>query len=244
MIFFHLPVPFEKGDIIMIEGGEPGVLTSIPHWWGKDERTDNLYYEDFLAGKRGDGSDMTCNSVYFGNDGGLIEDHEPFSLLDLRYYRKELKGRERFLKYLSYYIKENNNNIAWLINVFYKFQAEAESEKASSLFGGFYLTLEESEKLREGKKEATSVLSAKGLIWSVSEGLIYERIPNDILPENTTGEKIYSYYPRGRVEIVDSETKIYMNPNTLNEYTEEQITEATGIYGRKIRMIADGSAHY
>ena len=134
-IFFHLPVPFKKGDLVVNNEGRPSVLTYMPHWGEK--------YEDYLSGKRGDGSDMIWHGIFNIDWGYLVEDCDPWSLLSLQYYREELKGSERFLKYLSKYIKEDDDGIAWLLNVYQKFQTEAISEEARSLFGGWYLPLEE-----------------------------------------------------------------------------------------------------
>jgi hypothetical protein len=57
------------------------------------------------------------------------------------YYNKELEGQERFLKYLSRYIKGDEKDVDWLINVFMIFKKEAEYKSANQLFGGWYREL-------------------------------------------------------------------------------------------------------
>ena len=137
LIFFHLPVPFEKGDLVTMEyDKKPRVLVQIPHWYkGK------YSYDEFVSGKRGDGSDMLGDYYFIGQNGLLTRDHGISDLHLIRYFKGELKGQNRFLKHLSQYIMNNDESIDWLINVFCKFKAEAELEKVDSLFGGWYIGL-------------------------------------------------------------------------------------------------------
>ena len=134
MLFIHLPVPFQRGDIVTVEDcelPEPRVLADLPHWWSDR-------YEDFISGKIGDGSDMIPYFYFINEDGVLIRDHSnPYDLWGLRYFTGELKGQDRFLKILSQYIKseKHGNSIDWLINVFLKYRAEAESDELNRLFG-------------------------------------------------------------------------------------------------------------
>jgi hypothetical protein len=140
MIFMHLPVPFEEGDIVTIENGKPGVLVNIPQWDKYGPK-----YEERLAGKSSDGSDMTASCYFTGEDGRLIQDVWPYGLWKLRYFNGELTNRDRFLKYLSQYIKNKDSAVDWLINVFLKFKEEADSKESGGLFGHWYLELEEND---------------------------------------------------------------------------------------------------
>jgi len=145
MIFFDLPVPFEKGAIVTMANGSPGVLDSISHWWAR-EKGYNYDYQDLVSGKQYDGSDMIAYLYFFEcYKGNFILDHDDDTLDKLTYYRKELIGRERFLKYLSRSIKTGDYSIDWLINVFCKFQAEGINEDISRLFGSFYKKLDDEE---------------------------------------------------------------------------------------------------
>lgn len=139
MHFFHLPVPFVKGDLVTFNDGKPYVLDWLPHWINDERRK----YEDYIIGKRGDGSDM-CATGYFMHEGELSRDNgPPYMIWQLSYYKGELKGEDRFLKYLSKYIKEKDESLDHLIAVYMKFYTEAQSEQFSKLFGGWYLPLED-----------------------------------------------------------------------------------------------------
>jgi hypothetical protein len=141
MIFFHLPIPFEKGDLVMTEEEKPFVLDWLPHWGTGNKFT----YEDYVAGKNGDGSDMIAN-CYHINQGRLERDYVHNGVYCLRYFTGELKGQEKFLKYLSQYIKTKDDSIDWLIAVYCKFKSEAEHENWNELFGsGWFRSLEEEE---------------------------------------------------------------------------------------------------
>ena len=145
LIFFHLPVPFEKGDLVTMEyDGKPRILVDIPHWY-----TGNRPYEEFLSGKFGDGSDMLGRYYYIGENGTLENDHGITDLHMIRYFTGELKGQERFLKYLSQYIKNKDESIDWLINLFCKFKAEADFKELDNLFGGWYRSLEDEDAVRD-----------------------------------------------------------------------------------------------
>ena len=137
-IFIDLPVPFKKGDIVTKSDNKPRVLINIPHWY-KGKRS----YKDFVSGKIGDGSDMLGDYYYIGDDGTLERDHGIGDLYQIRYFTDELQGQERFLKYLSRYIKSKDESIDWIINIFNKFKAEADLYELNNLFGKWYRDLDE-----------------------------------------------------------------------------------------------------
>jgi len=68
------------------------------------------------------------------------------------------------------------------------------------------------------------------------------------LPKRETGNKLYNYYPRGRVEIRNSKAVIYANGNIADEkllkWTINQfnLTKENGI--EKVEIKADMSNHY
>jgi len=136
-IFIDLPVPFKKGDIVTKGDNKPRVLINIPHWY-RGKRP----YIDFVLGKIGDGSDMMGDYYYIGEDGTLERNHGIGDLYQIRYFTEELQGQERFLKYLSRYIKNKDNSIDWIINVFNKFKAEADLENLNNLFGRWHNNLD------------------------------------------------------------------------------------------------------
>lgn len=142
MIFFHLPVPFVKGDLVRFNSiysdDKPFVLDWLPHWLDNDRRK----YEDYVTGRRGDGSDM-CAGVYYMAEGGLTrDDGPPYALWQMCYCEAELVGEDRFLKHLSQYTAQNIDAIDWLLAVYMKYHTEAENKKWSSLFGGWFLALD------------------------------------------------------------------------------------------------------
>ena len=141
MIFIHIPVPFEKGDLVEYEG-KPGIIISdLPH-------ADVKFYERGLAGSL-DGRDMVA-LTYFGVD--YFIDHEHPLYHELKYFTGELKGKDRFLKYLSRYIKEKDDNILQLLAVFRILEAEAESERINERFRGLKILDEEDERKSDGNR--------------------------------------------------------------------------------------------
>jgi hypothetical protein len=124
-IFINIPIPFQQGDLVERDG-KPFVLTYLPHW-----RTEKpgITYEELVSGKKGDGSDMHANVHYLGARGVFYYDHVPF--YGLKLWHGELKGKERFLRHLSGFIKKYNNinehDLTSLISAYCKFTADAES---------------------------------------------------------------------------------------------------------------------
>jgi len=66
-IFIHIPMPFEKGDLVEFVGDPddngPCVLRDLPHW--------QQNYEKRLSGEMSDGSDMIA-WIYFMDDEGQL----------------------------------------------------------------------------------------------------------------------------------------------------------------------------
>ncbi|MCL2153155.1 MAG: hypothetical protein FWH57_09415 [Oscillospiraceae bacterium] len=135
-IFVHIPVPFEKGDLVTMDIDKPRVLVWTPQWGGTRHPS-----EDCLSGHQSYGSYIFAQCYYFDND-HLILDYIKYKPLNLQYFKGELEGQERFLEYLSKYMKAKDDNIDWLINVFSKFKAETEYEKIKGYFDGWYQSLE------------------------------------------------------------------------------------------------------
>ena len=142
MIFIHIPVPFEKGDLVLMRNGTPCVLTDIIH----DYQGVKYNYEDFISGVAcSDGSDFVAHGFYFC-DTKLIWDADPYNLHDFIYFNGELQGHQEFLKYLSRYIKGKDEDLAWLLNLYYMFKTKSEYEKAHSMFDRWFISLEEEDK--------------------------------------------------------------------------------------------------
>ena len=113
--------------------GKPYVLNLLPHWYLNND------YENFVSGKKGDGSDMVADVYFIDENSALMRDWgPPFEFLNLKIFRGKLEGQDCFLEYLSQYIKENVESFDWLISLFCKFRAEAESKKINNHFETFY----------------------------------------------------------------------------------------------------------
>jgi hypothetical protein len=138
MIFIHLPVPFVTGDLVMSDDGEPCVLAHLPHW-------DEARYERQLRGEMSDGTDMV--SILYLFCGGCIDLSHDYGYWNLRYRCGELKGRERFLRCLSGYLKDDNGHkrVDWLLNAFLKYKAEAEYDRVNNSFRDWYHSTETEE---------------------------------------------------------------------------------------------------
>jgi len=125
-IFIHVPVPFEIGDIVTDDGGFPMVLVGCSAW-------DREWWDEMMAKECLDGTDMDglayAAESFFENSSA----HEHPETLELRYYKKELQGQERFLKAFSEFVKdqgEGRESLAvHLIAAFRKFQSEADAKK-------------------------------------------------------------------------------------------------------------------
>jgi hypothetical protein len=131
MIFIHIPLPFEKGDIVEFvrEEGKPCVLIGLPHWSYR-----GLCYADRISGKRGDGSDMIAWVYFMDEDGRLSFNDGPYFFYDLKYFHGELRGPARFLEFLSDYIKNlDKEDINSLLYAFDKIKAQVESVDRNTL---------------------------------------------------------------------------------------------------------------
>ena len=142
-IFIHIPVPFEYGDLVEHDG-KPCVLTYLPHW---DKTKPGITYEEKVSGEKGDGSDMIGNVHYLGTRGIFYYNHVAF--YNLKFWHGKIEGQDRFLKHLSGFIKQSDDNIhelTTLISAYCKYTAEAESENISGFNYGLiekYLEKEE-----------------------------------------------------------------------------------------------------
>jgi hypothetical protein len=136
LIFIDVPVPFVKGDIVAIKGtNTPYVLDMMPQF---DKR-----YPDHVSGKLGDGSDFMMSGYSYDEEFALYCDHtNPNDGWRVEYYRGDLTGRDKFLKYLSEYIKSGDKALDWIIALYLKFEYEEQHRKYARLFGGWYLSLE------------------------------------------------------------------------------------------------------
>lgn len=103
--WFDFPVPFHKGDILhdplynsKVYCGGPFVMTAIA--------TSDMPEDDVCRFKEnGDKTDMNAWGYFMNQDGSFYEE-VTFNYMDCEYYTDELTGREKILKPLSQYVKE------------------------------------------------------------------------------------------------------------------------------------------
>ena len=105
-MWFAIPTPFEKGDVLCInryygksydEG--PFVLRELCYWGYEDLET------EIKRHAWGD-ADMLAMG-YFPRDDGRLHSYETHNYLSCDYYEEKLVGKERTLKALSNYFKGN-----------------------------------------------------------------------------------------------------------------------------------------
>ena len=111
-MWFHFPVPFEKGDVVVRfdEDKYPGhrfaegpfVLRDITPWY--IARLDDERRKRYEDGRNGDDTDMNAWG-YFQDEDGRIYCETMFNYMDLELYKGPFEGRRRLLKALSNYVK-------------------------------------------------------------------------------------------------------------------------------------------
>ena len=139
-IFIHIPVPFQKGDLVELvddsnfvgDGPRPRVLQDLLHWQPD--------YEKQLSGELVCGYFERIAWTYFMDEEGRLRvNHLSGYFYDLKYYTDECKGYDRFLPYLSYFIKEDKVDVGVLIRAYDKVKSLTEYEKHTSIFDtGFH----------------------------------------------------------------------------------------------------------
>ena len=97
-MYVGIPVPFKEGDLVEVADVEsflgPDNVRVIDWLYTESERhSERLYRADLFY--------MSADS-YFISDGKIVNDFGYFCL-DLQYPRRELKGEQRIMKYLSLY---------------------------------------------------------------------------------------------------------------------------------------------
>ena len=117
-MWFDIPVPFKKGDIVVAKlwnwgrGTEPFVLMSLDPEWRKRKANEGKPYREGT-----DSSDMIATgwSIGFGENPTEIFDDEMANYLDIEYYREDFKGIERLLPLLALQVKGDIDLWEWEI---------------------------------------------------------------------------------------------------------------------------------
>ena len=121
-LWFDIPTPFKKGDIIIFRQNPylpnkpvtPKVLTSISSWSLEKMKKDGFIEADFnddnylteLNDMKENGyvNQMTASYYFVGDDFGLYRDLD-CNYLDVEYYQGKIQNEDRLLNALSMYIK-------------------------------------------------------------------------------------------------------------------------------------------
>ena len=159
-LWFDIPIPFRKGDLVCNscappEGRRPFILEDTVAWYRKEhgiKRTD------------GDWTDMGAKVVYYDAEENDLEYAEggPFDLnllpgsplyLNLEYYRQELKGGERMLKIYSAYL-HGELDAFLLLKLIRYYRAEAERDS-------LYWAMKEYRYLESWKRERATAESGE-----------------------------------------------------------------------------------
>ena len=117
-IWIEVPTPFEKGDILYDPNGikgnifypnSPFVLTNLCTWDSEKQLERKRKEYDSL--------DMTASGYFYDDNAINIYGECMHSYIDLEYYTSELKGKERVLKAVSSFLKEDID-LSLLLNAF------------------------------------------------------------------------------------------------------------------------------
>ena len=123
-MWFDIPIPFQKGDIVCsCFGGDPFVLESTVPWYRREHginRTD------------GEITDMLASGVGYNADTYSLADTECPCYLDLEYYRGELTKGDKLLEAYSRHIR-GKLDVLRLLEFQRLYRAEAEQRQLSWL---------------------------------------------------------------------------------------------------------------
>lgn len=100
-LWFDIPIPFERGDIVCdCFRKEPFVLMGTTPWyWRQNRPKDGVRW-------RGDSTDMDAQGYGHDADSSFLYDDYRCDYLNLEYYREELRGSEKLLAAYSSYVKK------------------------------------------------------------------------------------------------------------------------------------------
>ena len=117
-ICIYIPTPFEIGDILIDGTAKPFVLTGMLYC---HELWEKLSPEAYC------GWDMQADGYFFHKN--KFEWDHGFRIYELRYFTGELQGANRFLGYLSKFIKADPKCYHCLIGVYERYRMEWQHEE-------------------------------------------------------------------------------------------------------------------
>ena len=126
-MWFDIPIPFEKGDIVYDSASAdaqeaPFVLMGTVPWYKKEHpprKPGRNTHSDY--------SDMAAYGYSYDPSRRFFDDNHRVDYLNLEYYRKPLRGEERLLCAYSQFIKGQIDGYT-LLKLAHMIQAEAEAE--------------------------------------------------------------------------------------------------------------------
>ncbi len=124
-MWFDIPIPFEKGDIVcdnaeIYAQGMPFVLMGTVPWYRKEHPPKHGTYSDY--------SDMNAYGWFYDREQQFFHDDFRVDYLNLEYYTKPLQGGERLLLAYSQFVKEQIDGYT-LLKLYRLILAEAAAEK-------------------------------------------------------------------------------------------------------------------
>ena len=126
-MWFDIPIPFEKGDIVCDSASvdaqkTPFVLMGTVPWYKKEHpprKPGQNTHSDY--------SDMVAYGYSYNPSRRFFDDDHRVDYLNLEYYRKPLRGGERLLYAYSQFVKGQIDGYT-LLKLAHMIQAEAEAE--------------------------------------------------------------------------------------------------------------------
>lgn len=149
-LWFDIPIPFHKGDIVCGVGGwneKPFVLEHTVPWFRREKGIDRT---------DGDESDMLSGGVCYDEEENSLYGYDGPYYLDLEYYHGELKSGEKMIEAYSQYVHGELSafKMAMLLRL-YGAEAAAESERKGQAW-----ILQEIDYLREYRERMEALRHA------------------------------------------------------------------------------------
>ena len=132
-MWFDIPIPFVKGDIVcdnanIHTAGIPFVLWGTDPWYRKKHAEADSFYADY--------SDMNAVGYSYDHAHRFFDDDFMVDYLNLEYYKEPLCGPERLLYAYSQFVKEKIDAYT-LLKLYRMIRAEAAAEEERSILKSY-----------------------------------------------------------------------------------------------------------
>ena len=130
-MWFDIPIPFVKGDIVcdnanIHTAGIPFVLLGTDPWYRKEHAQEDHYYTDY--------SDMNARGYAYDHEQRFFNDDFMVDYLNLEYYKEPLCGPERLLYAYSQFVKEKIDAYT-LLKLYRMIRAETAAKEERKMLG-------------------------------------------------------------------------------------------------------------